>query len=77
MENGFDISDYDQRALEFAEEYSNALLAIDVNINTTEMLDTAWQLFARHFSPAEVNIKQELVDRYWPNNEKRETQTEE
>lgn len=77
MENGFDISDYDQRALEFAEEYSNALLAIDVNINTTEMLDTAWQLFARHFSPAEVNIKQELVDRYWPNNEKRGTQTEE
>lgn len=67
QENGFDLTDYDQRALAFAREYSRNLLSIDVNIDTTEMLDTAWSLFAEHFTPAEVNIRQEFVDKYWPN----------
>jgi V/A-type H+-transporting ATPase subunit B len=65
LENGFDLSNYDERALSFAKDYSNNLLAIDVNINTTEMLDEAWTLFAKHFRPEEVNIKQELVSKYW------------
>lgn len=65
MENGFDLTDYDTRTLDFARDYSNDLLAIDVNLNTTEMLDTTWSLFAKYFMPDEVNIKQELVDKYW------------
>ena len=66
LENGFDLTDYDQRTLKFAKEYSDKLLAIDVNIDTDRMLDTAWELFARHFSQAEVGIKKEFVDKYWP-----------
>ncbi len=66
VENGFDLTDYDQRALDFAREYSEYLLAIDVNIDIDKMLDTGWELFARHFNQAEVGIKQELVDKYWP-----------
>ena len=64
MENGFDLTDYDNRT--FAADYSRDLLAIDVNIDTEQMLDTAWQLFGKYFRPAEVNIKQSLVDKYWP-----------
>ena len=41
------------------------LLAIDVNLNTTEMLDTTWGLFIKHFRPEEVNMKKEMVDKYW------------
>ena len=66
QENGFDLTDYDERTLDFAKEYSNALLAIDVNIEVEKMLDTGWQLFDKHFKKAEVGIKQELVDKYWP-----------
>lgn len=66
QENGFDLTDYDQRTLEFAREYSKELLAIDVNIDSTQMLDTAWSLFAKHFKKAEVNIRQEFVDQHWP-----------
>ncbi len=65
LENGFDLTDYDERALAFAKEYSDRLLSIDVNIDTTAMLDTVWTLFSKHFTPTEVNIKQELVDKYW------------
>jgi len=68
LENGFDLTDYDERSLKFARDYSNKLLAIDVNINIDEMLDTGWNLFSKHFKPEEVGIKKELVDKYWPKN---------
>lgn len=65
MENGFDLSDYDKRCLEFAKDYSNKLLAIDVNITIDEMLDTGWALFEKYFTPAETGIKQKFIDKYW------------
>ena len=68
LENGFDLSDYDLRCLDYAKEYATRLLAIDVNIGVTEMLDTAWEIFAKYFSPAETGIKQALIDKYWPAN---------
>lgn len=63
-----DLTNYDERTLAFAKDYSNQLLAIDVNLDTTEMLDVAWSLFGKYFRPEEVNIKKELVDQYWPTN---------
>lgn len=66
QENGFDLTDYDERTLRFAADYSRQLLAIDVNIDIEGMLDTAWGLFGKYFRPAEVNIKQSLIDTYWP-----------
>jgi V/A-type H+-transporting ATPase subunit B len=65
MENGFDLTDYDKRCLDFAKDYSRELLAIDVNIEVEAMLDTAWALFAKYFTKEEVAIKQEFVDLYW------------
>ena len=64
MENGFDLTDYDRRALDFARDYSNSLLAIDVNISTDEMLDTAWALFRKYFNRSELGIKKDIADRY-------------
>ena len=65
LENGFDLSDYDMRCLEYAKEYSTRLLAIDVNISIDEMLDTAWELFGKYFSKAETGIKEEFIKKYW------------
>lgn len=68
LENGFDLTDYDERSLNFAKDYSLKLLAIDVNIDINEMLNTGWELFNKHFKSEEVGIKKELVDKYWPAN---------
>ena len=65
LENGFDLSDYDLRCLDYAKEYAVRILSIDVNITIEQMLDTAWEIFAKYFSPAETGIKQALVDKYW------------
>ena len=64
LENGFDLTDYDRRTLEFARDYSNELLAIDVNIGITQMLDTAWALFRKYFTRSELGIKKEIVDEF-------------
>ena len=65
LENGFDLSDYDLRCLEYAKEYATRLLSIDVNITIEQMLDTAWEIFAKYFTPTETGIKQALIDKYW------------
>ncbi len=65
LENGFDLSDYDLRCLDYAKEYAVRLLSIDVNIKIEEMLDTAWELFGKYFKPEETGIKQALIDKYW------------
>ena len=65
LENGFDLTDYDNRVLEFAKEYSNDLLAIDVDLKIEQMLDTAWNLFGKYFNKSEVSIKKEFMDQYW------------
>jgi len=65
MENGFDLSDYDNRLLKYAKDYSAQLLAIDVNLDVDSMLDVAWELFAKYFSKAEVGIKEEFMNLYW------------
>lgn len=67
LENGFDLTDYDERTLEFAKEYSMKLLAIDVNVDTDTMLDISWELFGKFFTKAEVAIKEHLVQKYWKN----------
>ena len=67
LENGFDLTDYDERTLKFAREYSERLLAIDVNVDTDTMLDISWELFGRYFNKAEVAIRENLVQKYWKN----------
>jgi V/A-type H+-transporting ATPase subunit B len=65
QENGFDLTDYDQRCLSYAKDYSKALLAIDINIEIDKMLDTAWELYSKYFTKEEIGIKQELMNKYW------------
>ncbi len=65
LENGFDLTDYDERSLKFAKEYSDQLLAIDVNLDIDKMLDTAWELFKDNFKPEEVGIKKIFMDEHW------------
>jgi V/A-type H+/Na+-transporting ATPase subunit B len=66
LENGFDLTDYDERTLKFARAYSEKLLAIDVNIDVEAMLDTAWTLLGDNFSREEVGIRDEFMKKYWP-----------
>jgi V/A-type H+-transporting ATPase subunit B len=65
LENGFDLTDYDQRALEFAKKYSEKILAVDVNLDTEGMLDQTWALFGQFFKEEELGIKKEFTEQYF------------
>jgi V/A-type H+-transporting ATPase subunit B len=65
MENGFELTDYDERALAFAKDYANDILAIDVNVGTDEMLDITWGLLQKYFTVEEVAIQDDLIQKYW------------
>ena len=65
LENGFDLSDYDTRTLKFAKEYALQLLAIDINIDITKMLNISWNLFKENFKPEELGIRQNIIEKYW------------
>ena len=67
-DNGFDLSEYDERAIRFAREYSEELLAIDVDLGTDAMLDVTWRLLESHFSREEVGIKKAIADEFWGRN---------
>ncbi len=66
QENGFDLTEYDERALTFSTQYKEKLLAVDVNLSMNEMLDEGWKLLSDHFSRNEVGIREDLVNKYWP-----------
>jgi len=65
LENGFDLTDYDKRCLDYAKDYSKELLAIDINIDVDKMLDIGWEILAKYFTKEEVSIKKEIMDSYW------------
>ena len=67
-ENGFDLTEYDSRCLGFALDYSEQLLAIDINIKIDEMLNTGWDLMQKYFEQHEVGIKDEFIKKYWKSN---------
>lgn len=67
-ENGFDLSEYDNRCLAFSKEYSAKLLAVDVDKDMDDILDTGWQLLATYFEKFETGIKDKFIETYWPIN---------
>lgn len=64
-DNGFELTDYDARTIRFARDYSERLLAIDVNLHVNEMLDAAWELLGKYFHRSEVGIKESILEQYW------------
>lgn len=64
QENGFDLSEYDQRCIDFSIAYAQDILSIQVNLQMNQALDRLWELFATYFKPEEVQIKQNLVEQY-------------
>lgn len=65
LENGFDLTEYDNRTLNFAKDYAEFILSVDVNLETNSMLDKTWQLFSAYFNIEELGVKKEFTDKYF------------
>lgn len=65
LENGFDLTEYDSRTLNFAKDYSKNILSVDVNLDTDAMLNQTWEYFSEHFKEEELGIKNEFTKKYY------------
>ncbi len=62
----FELSDFDHKLLQFAAKFRERFMKLDVSLPLENALDLGWETLAECFEPAEVLIKQSLVDKYWP-----------
>ncbi|MRI32382.1 V-type ATP synthase subunit B [Endozoicomonas sp. OPT23] len=62
----FELSDYDQKTLEFGDKFKQRFMSLNVSLPLEEALDLGWQTLAECFSQDETLIKQSLLDKYWP-----------
>jgi V/A-type H+-transporting ATPase subunit B len=66
MAMAFDLSDSDQKLLQFGELFKKRFMDFNVDIRLDEALDLSWQTLAECFSKEELLMKDELVEKYYP-----------
>ncbi|HEU4616790.1 MAG TPA: V-type ATP synthase subunit B [Gammaproteobacteria bacterium] len=62
----FDLSEYDHRLIKFAQLFTERFMALDVSMPLESALDAGWRTLAECFEPRELLMKQALVDKYYP-----------
>ena len=66
---GFRMSAWDNKLLKYGKRFENEMMSLEVNISLEEALDLGWHILADCFEPAEVGMKTELIEQYWPKSE--------
>jgi V/A-type H+/Na+-transporting ATPase subunit B len=67
---GFKLSRWDEKLLHFALLFEERMMNLEVNLALEEALDLGWKTLAECFETQEVGIKQTLLDKYWPHNDR-------
>lgn len=62
----FELSDFDQRLLRYGDLFEKRFMDLSVTLPLEQALDLGWQTMAECFSPDELLIRQNLIDKYFP-----------
>jgi V/A-type H+-transporting ATPase subunit B len=62
----FELSDFDLKLLKFGGLFRRRFMDVDVSMPLLKALDTSWHTLAECFESHELLMKQDLVDRYFP-----------
>lgn len=62
----FDLSPFDDKLLKFGIMFRQRFMDIQVSLSLVEALDLGWQTLAECFLPEELLMKQELIEKYFP-----------
>ncbi len=63
---GFKMSGWDNKLLKYGKRFESEMMNLAVNIPLEDALDLGWKILADCFEPAEVGIKTDLIETYWP-----------
>ena len=62
----FELSPFDEKLLKFGALFEERFMSIEVSLPMKEALDLCWQTLAECFEPQELLMKQNMIDKYWP-----------
>jgi V/A-type H+-transporting ATPase subunit B len=68
----FELSELDRKLLKFGNLFRLRFMDINVSISLEEALDLGWQTMAECFEPEQLLMKQTLIDKYFPKQERAE-----
>ena len=66
---GFKMSGWDNKLLKYGRRFEKEMMSLSVNIPLEAALDLGWKILADCFEPAEIGVKTELIEEYWPKGE--------
>jgi V/A-type H+-transporting ATPase subunit B len=62
----FELSDFDLKLLKFGELFRRRFMEVNVHMPLVEALDLSWRTLAECFDSHELLMKQDFIDRYFP-----------
>jgi V/A-type H+-transporting ATPase subunit B len=62
----FELSDFDMKLLRFGDLFERRFMDVNVSMPLLKALDLSWRTLAECFEPHELLMKQDLIDRYYP-----------
>lgn len=65
---GFDKTPDDERYLKYGKLFYDRFMDLGVDMGINDALDLGWKTLAECFRQDEVEIKQDMIDQYWPGN---------
>ena len=63
---GFRMSEWDNKLLKYGRRFEEEMMSLSVNIPLEDALDLGWKILADCFERAEIGIKTDLIEEYWP-----------
>ena len=67
---GFRMSDLDEKLLKYGGMFESGMMDLKVNISLEDALDNGWKILSECFNPDETNFRSELIEKFWPKEEK-------
>ncbi|MBU1220162.1 V-type ATP synthase subunit B [Myxococcota bacterium] len=63
---GFEKTETDEKYLRYADLFESRFMDLKVDITLESALDLGWKTMSECFTPFEVGIKKDIVEKYWP-----------
>lgn len=63
---GFEKTETDEKYLRYADLFESRFMDLKVDITLEAALDLGWKTMSECFTPFEVGIKKDIVEKYWP-----------
>jgi V/A-type H+-transporting ATPase subunit B len=66
MAMGFRLNLWDEKLIKYGKLFESKMMDLSVNIPLEQALDLGWEVLSSCFSPKELGIRSELIQRFWP-----------